>query len=99
MSKPLYRHSHQLEKERWRPVIAAGDGWCHEKVCLFASRVIPASWAPTQLWHLAHDIATGQTLGPAHRRCNLAERNRRVRNGRRGRKPIAMTEPTGRWTL
>jgi hypothetical protein len=100
MSKPLYRHRHQLEKEAWRPIIAEGGVMCAEPVCVMKSRLIPATWAPTQLWHLSHDYRTGQTIGPSHRRCNLAEVNRRRHRHRRAiRRPAEEAEPRGRWVI
>lgn len=101
MAKAQYRHAHQQERKRWIPVVAAGQAYCAEPVCVMRSRLIPPAWAHTQLWHLCHDAASGRTIGPGHRRCNLAERNRRVRNGRpkwrRSKSKPAST--TGRWVL
>lgn len=93
MSKPRYRHAHQQERERWRPVVAAGEAMCAEPICLFKSRLIPAHWAPTQLWHLSHDPTGTVTIGPSHRRCNLAEA------ARRGNKTRARAGATRGWTL
>lgn len=97
MAKPQYQYAHQQERKRWIPVIEAGEAYCAERVCVMASRWIPPSWARTQLWHLCHDKASGLTIGPGHRRCNLAERNRRVRNGRPKRPKPSPT--AGRWVL
>lgn len=83
MSKPQYRYAHQQERERWRPVVATGRVLCAEPICLMDTRYIPASWADTKLWHLSHDAATGAWIGPSHRRCNLAESNRRRAAGLR----------------
>lgn len=80
-----YGSSHQKERARWQPVVAAGNAWCAEPVCLEPSRWIP----PGSPWHLAHDTGQRGYRGPAHRRCNLAERNRRRPQRRRARRATA----------
>lgn len=97
MAKPQYRWAHQQEREKWRPIVAAGQAYCMEPICVMKTRLIPPAWANTQLWHLCHDAATGQWIGPGHRRCNLAERNRR--RNRRRRRASTPTPTTGRWVL
>lgn len=99
MAKPQYGHAHQQERKRWIPVIEAGEAYCAEPVCVMRSRLIPPAWARTQLWHLCHDKATGLTIGPGHRRCNLTERNRRIRNGRRRKQPPKPDPKRGRWVI
>lgn len=64
-----YGAEHQAERRRWEPVVARGDGWCSEPICLMPTRVIQ-SGAP---WHLAHDRTNGGYLGPAHVKCNTTE--------------------------
>lgn len=97
MSKPQYRYAHQQERKRWAPVVAAGEAYCTEPICLMRSRWIP----PGTPWHLSHDAATGRWIGPSHRRCNLAESNRRrhLRLGRRAASKAAGTPTSGRWRL
>jgi hypothetical protein len=69
-----YGGSHQKLHKHWAPIVAAGGGWCTEPICLMTTRWIP----PGTPWHLAHAEGQAGYRGPAHRRCNLAERNRRV---------------------
>jgi hypothetical protein len=78
-----YGGSHQKLHKQWEPIIAAGGGWCTEPVCLFSTRWIP----PGTPWHLAHTPDGTAYHGPAHRRCNLAERNRRCNPIRAQRQP------------
>ncbi|MGH3536556.1 MAG: hypothetical protein ACRDQG_17835 [Pseudonocardiaceae bacterium] len=67
-----YGVTHQRERDRWRPVVERGEGWCAELVCLMPTRwIIPGS-----RWDLAHDRRTGGYLGPAHAICNRAEGGR-----------------------
>ena len=97
MAKPKYGHAHQQERERWRPIVAAGEAYCAEPVCLMRSRLIPAAWAPTQLWHVCHDPSGLIVIGVGHRRCNLAEAARRGNRMRRKRPP--RTPKSGRWVI
>jgi len=64
-----YGYEHQLERERWRPVVDAGRAICAEPICLMPARAIN----PGTPWDLAHNRSTGGYRGPAHRRCNRAE--------------------------
>ena len=64
-----YGFAHQQERDRWRPIIAAGRGECTEPICLLPTRQI----APGSHWDLAHNRQTGGYRGPAHRKCNRAE--------------------------
>ena len=68
-----YGSPHQKARAHWAPIVDAGHGWCTEPVCLMDSRWI----VPGTPWHLAHAAGQDGYRGPAHRRCNLAERNRR----------------------
>jgi hypothetical protein len=86
-----YGNSHQRERARWEPVVAAGEAFCSETIC-----VMPARWIkPGTQWHLAHTPDRTGWLGPAHARCNLAERNRRVNGSRRksGSRSRAIRKP------
>jgi hypothetical protein len=79
----------QAVRRRWEPVVAAGRAYCHEPVCVKASRWIE----PGSDWDLAH-MPDGRTLrGPAHKACNVAEANRR-RAGRGGPVPFRTSQ---RW--
>lgn len=71
MTNP-YDHKHRAERERWRPIVEAGQAQCAELVCLMPSRWL----APDTKWDLAHDRTSGGYLGPAHARCNRAEGGR-----------------------
>lgn len=76
-----YGAEHKAEKERWRPIVNAGDAYCAEALCL-EERDGRGRWIrPGTPWHLAHAVGQVGYLGPAHRRCNIAESNER----RRGR--------------
>ena len=73
MSKPQYRYAHQQERNRWRPIVEAGQAACSEPVC-----VMPTRWiAPGSRWDLSHDATGTRWIGPSHARCNRAENARR----------------------
>jgi hypothetical protein len=76
-----YTGEHVKLKERWRPVVEAGNADCAEIICLYRSRWIP----PGAKWDLAHDRSTGGYRGPAHRKCNRSE-GARWGNQARGRR-------------
>ena len=69
-----YGHGHRAARRHWAPIVAAGNGWCCEEICLMGDRWI----APGTAWHLAHhaDRSLGYR-GPAHAKCNLVEGARR----------------------
>lgn len=86
---------HQQQRQRWAPVVAAGDAYCAEPVCLMPDRWIP----PDSEWHLSHDPTGTITIGPSHARCNLSEAAKRG-NRMRSRDSTTERPPTsGRWTL
>lgn len=68
-----YNYAHRKERERWKPTIAAGRGWCHAVKCLMPSRYIP----PGAAWHLGHTLDRTSWTGPEHPRCNTVEGARR----------------------
>jgi hypothetical protein len=86
-----YGTPHQRVRARWEPVVAAGRGWCAELICLMPTRWI----RPGTPWHLAH-APDGSYRGPAHQRCNIAERNRRCGNRPR-RWRTRKAQPPPRW--
>lgn len=93
MSSPRYRYAHQQQRKLWEPVVAAGEAYCVEPVCVMATRWIP----PGTDWDLCHDPSGTVTTGPGHRWCNRREgaaRGNRMRVRRAPRPPTA-----GRWTL
>lgn len=92
-----YGREHQKLRKQWEPIVNAGRAYCAETTCLMDSRLIQ----PGSPWHLAHADGQNGYRGPAHRRCNLAERNRR-RNplrrspwaaANRARKPATQPPP------
>lgn len=68
-----YGGPHQKHRARWRPIVDAGQGWCHAITCLKPTRWIQ----PGTPWHLGHNPARTAWTGPEHEQCNLAEVNRR----------------------
>ena len=89
MAAEAYGSRHKAERRRWVPVIAAGQGWCRELICIEPSRFI----APDTPWDLAHADTADTYRGPAHATCNRAEGGRRAGRNRPGRR-----EPR-RWAL
>jgi hypothetical protein len=94
VSKPRYRHRHQQERKRWAPVVAAGEAYCAQPVCVMATRWIP----PGTAWALGHDD-TGQVwIGPVHQRCNARDGAARG-NRMRSRKPRLVKRAANRWVI
>lgn len=90
-----YTWSFRKERERWRPVVDAGDAYCAETVCKMPDRWI----APGSKWDLCHDPSGEQVIGPGHAKCNRSEaavRGNRMRSASAAPPPA----PTaGRWSL
>jgi hypothetical protein len=63
-----YGWSHQQMRERFRPLVEAG-----ECACARCGRQI----LPWEAWHLDHADGRGSYLGPSHQRCNVGASNRR----------------------
>lgn len=77
MAAPQYNaREYKRAKEALRPIVAEGRAVCAEIICVMPSRHIPAG-APWALAHDHRDPSNTTLLGPAHRRCNLAENARR----------------------
>lgn len=91
-----YGRAHQVERERWRPTVEAGQAWCTEPICLHDDRWIP----PGTPWHLAHNREAGGYRGPAHERCNTSE-GATFGNRRRGGRTeqYDADAPLNRWAL
>lgn len=96
MGGSKYGWQHQQEREHWRSIVASGEAYCAEPVCLMRSRWIPPSLANTQLWHVCHDPSGTVVIGVGHRRCNLAEAARRGNRMRR-RRPKPEPPPSQWW--
>ena len=70
MPAPKYSTpEHRAQRKQLAGLIAAGDGWCVEAVCLMPSRWIE----PGTPWDVAHDSTGTQYRGAAHSRCNRSE--------------------------
>jgi len=68
-----YGAAHQAEKNRWRPIVNAGQAQCTETICL-EERDGRTRWIkPGTPWHLAHGDGQQGYRGPAHERCNTSE--------------------------
>lgn len=97
MAKPRYRYAHQQERKRLEPLVAAGEAYCVEPIC-----VMPTRWiAPGTPWDVCHDPTGSTTTGPGHARCNRREgaaRGNRMR-GRRGRRVAERPSRLNRWVL
>jgi hypothetical protein len=64
-----YGNMHAKLRRQLAPIVARGDAYCMEPVCLMVTRHIPAGTP----WDLAHNRETGGYRGPAHQRCNRSE--------------------------
>ena len=86
MSRPQYGPSHRKERERWKVIVAAGEGMCAR-----CNRPIGAD----EPFHLSHDHVAGDGSyeGIAHPSCNLGEKN--SRNARERRYVAAAEDWTG----
>jgi hypothetical protein len=68
----LYSGTHPKVREILRPIVEAGQAYCAEVECVEGDRWI----APGTPWDLAHG-PSGQLAGPAHRKCNRRDGQRR----------------------
>jgi len=93
MVKPQHRTpEHRQARKDLSLVVARGDAWCVEPVCLEEldgrGRWIPSD-TPGTGWNVSHDPTGAVILGPSHTRCNTSEgasrRQRERRSG--GRRP------------
>lgn len=88
-----YGAEHQAKRADWAPVVAAGQAYCAEVICL-EERDGRSRWiAPGSRWHLAHAADQQGYRGPAHGRCNESEAARRGNAARN-----AQPEPTLWWS-
>lgn len=74
-----YGSAHQRARDLWAPVVAAGQAYCCEDVCVNKG----GRWIPPDVpgrptgWHLAHTADRQGYKGPAHAGCNLSEAGKR----------------------
>ncbi len=61
-----YGSEHRAERERWRPLVKAGEAQCAAIACLKPNRHI----APGDAWDLDHNDDRTGYRGPAHAGCN-----------------------------
>ena len=82
-----YGSQHQKLRAQWKPIVDAGQAWCHATTCLKADRRIQ----PGTPWHLGHTEDRSSWTGPEHEQCNESDGARR---GNRGRtRPSVRTVP------
>lgn len=68
-----YDAAHKRERERWRPIVEAGQAQCHAIECKMPSRAID----PDASWHLGHTADRSTWTGPEHVKCNTSDGGRR----------------------
>lgn len=64
-----YGTAYKAIRRAWAPVVASGEGTCHEPICLMPTRSI----TPGSQWHLSHDTTGTRIIGPSHGICNTTE--------------------------
>lgn len=79
-----YGHTHQQERERWRPVVDAGQAICARPTC---QRPI----TPGTPWDLGHTDDRTAWTGPEHQHCN---RSAGATRGNRLRTQAGLGRPT-----
>jgi hypothetical protein len=60
---------HQRIRAQWAPIVASGQAFCAQPVCLYRSRWIP----PGTAWDLGHTQDRTGWIGPTHALCNRRE--------------------------
>lgn len=85
MAAPKYEtREHRTLRTKLGRLVAAGNAWCAETVCL-EERDGRDRWiAPGTPWDVAHHDDGATYKGPAHRRCNRSDgavRGNRMRGG------------------
>jgi hypothetical protein len=83
-----YGGAHARLRATWKPVVDAGQAYCHAAICRKPSRWI----APGTAWHLGHTPDRTAWTGPEHEKCNESEAATRGNRGR-GRKTSLTTIP------
>ncbi len=77
-------------REQWRPIVEAGQAYCHNPICLEAKEGKGRRIKPGQAWDLDHTRDRKGWRGPSHSRCNRAEGWRIVAKKWKGRRPPRM---------
>ena len=70
---------HKNQRRHWARIIAQGEGYCAEPICLMEERWIE----PGTPWHVCHDPTGTHYIGPGHQRCNTTEAATRQNNERK----------------
>jgi hypothetical protein len=79
-----YGGAHARLRAQWKPVVDAGQAYCHAIICLKQDRWI----MPGTPWHLGHTPDRSAWTGPEHEQCNeseAAKRGNRMRGSARAR--------------
>lgn len=98
-SDPRYGNAHQKTRADWAPVVAAGQAFCCETVCVNQG----GRWIPPDVpgrptgWHLAHTDDGLAYKGPAHADCNLSEAGKRGNPRGRPKRPTRKRAVPRRW--
>lgn len=95
MAKAQHRTpEHRAQRRYWEPIVAAGQAYCAEPVCLEV-RDGRSRWIePGSPWHVCHDPSGTVYLGPGHARCNTSEAatrgNRQRKQGKLGARRLVL---------
>jgi hypothetical protein len=84
-----YNRAHELERERLRPSVEAGEAHCAQPVCHHDDRAIH----PGEPWALGHNDDRTTWIGPVHADCNAADGARKARRIINNRRPHRTQEP------
>ncbi len=92
-----YSGQHPKLRAQWKPLVQAGQVFCHAAICLMPSRWIPPD-KPGQRtgWHLGHTPDRTGWTGPEHEKCNEADGARR-RNAMYGGGAPTVWRTSRRW--
>lgn len=80
-----YGHHHQQIRNQWRPLVDAGQAYCHAHHCLMPTRHI----TPGTPWDMGHTPDRTAWTGPEHRRCNRTDGAHKGNARRRTRQPTS----------
>lgn len=79
-----YGRDHELQRERWAPIVDHGEAYCHAIICLEEAEGGSRWIIPGTPWHLGHNADRTAWTGPEHPRCNTTDGAKRG-NARRRR--------------